>query len=189
MSTDEQFEAWCRRLRASDRRAFEQVFRALHDALYRYACALTKEDAAAQDVVQDAFLELWRMRGRLDPERSIEALLYRIVRNRAYNRGRNRRTRAAKREHLQRTRSVQLADPPGTELDARALEEKLRGWIDELPERQSEALHLSRFEDLSHEEIAAVMGISPRTVNNHIVRALKTLRERLDAFQPDLLHQ
>ncbi len=46
---------------------------------------------------------------------------------------------------------------------------------------------LSRFEGLSHQEIAAVMEISPRTVNNHIVQALKTLRDRIRAFEPDLL--
>jgi RNA polymerase sigma-70 factor (ECF subfamily) len=52
-----------------------------------------------------------------------------------------------------------------------------------LPERQREALMLSRFEGLSHEEIAGVMGVAPRTVNNHLVRGLRFLRERFEAEQ------
>ncbi len=189
MSREEQFEAWCRRLRASDRSAFAAVFRALHDALFRYAYFLIHDRTAAHDLVQEAFLELWRMRTRLDPDRSLEALLYRIMRNRAYNRQRNRRTRAARRADLRRESALDHEGPPlpDAALDARALEERLRAWIDELPARQRESLLLSRYEGMSHEEVAAVMGISPRTVNNHIVRALKTLRERLDAFEPDLL--
>ncbi|MFB6272415.1 MAG: sigma factor-like helix-turn-helix DNA-binding protein, partial [Salinibacter sp.] len=49
------------------------------------------------------------------------------------------------------------------------------------------ALVLSRFDGLSHEEVADVMDISPRTVNNHIVRALKHLRGRIRDYEPNLL--
>ena len=58
----------------------------------------------------------------------------------------------------------------------------VRKWVSELPPRQNEALRLSRFHGLSHEEIAGVMDISPRTVNNHIVRALDYLQSRISAF-------
>lgn len=56
-------------------------------------------------------------------------------------------------------------------------------WIDNLPERQQEAFKLSRFEGLSHDEIADIMDVSPRTVNNHIVAALKSLQEKSSEFQ------
>lgn len=194
MSTDEQakaeqFAGWCRRLKASDRSAYERVFRALHDPLFRYALYITRSEAAARDVLQDAFLQLWDMRERLDLDQSLEALLYRMVRNRAYNHQRNRRSRAAKRASLSKadTASARLADAPDAALSAKTLDSKLQAWIDELPERQHEALVLSRFKGLSHAEIASVMDISPRTVNNHVVRALKTLRSRLQAFEPNLL--
>jgi RNA polymerase sigma-70 factor (ECF subfamily) len=60
-------------------------------------------------------------------------------------------------------------------------------WIKELPERQREALMLSRYHDLSHREIALIMRISPRTVNNHIIRALNHLNERIQTFEPAIL--
>jgi RNA polymerase sigma-70 factor (ECF subfamily) len=186
MGTEAQIRAWCRRIQESDREAFEQAYRALYEGLLHYAHSIVHSEAAAQDVVQQAFMEVWDMRSDLDPDRSLKALLYRIVRNRAYNQKRNEKNRRSKREEMQRTTTAAQDDPQGT-LDAETLQNQLDAWINDLPERQREALRLSRFDDLSHDEIAAVMGISPRTVNNHIVRALRRLREHVRAYDPSLL--
>ena len=189
MGTDETFTTLCRRLKASDRAAFEQVFQALHDGIYRYVRSLTKDGDTARDIVQDVFVKLWEAREQLDPTKSLEAYVYRMARNRVYNHTRNRRTRANKRSELQSTSAVreQGPQPPDAKLNADVLEDNMQTWIEELPERQREAFALSRFEGLSHDEIASVMEISPRTVNNHIVSALKTLRARIRAFEPSLL--
>jgi RNA polymerase sigma-70 factor (ECF subfamily) len=183
------FEEWCRRLRESDREAFAQVFEAMHDSLFRYVRSITKDEAAARDVTQDVFVKLWEARSSLDPNQSLEAYLYRIARNRAYNHQRNKRTRSDKEDDVREDSTAQPAQPvtPDEAVDAEMLDDRLEEWIDELPDRQREALSLSRFEGLSHDEVAEVMGISPRTVNNHIVRALKTLREHVHAYEPGLL--
>ena len=78
---------------------------------------------------------------------------------------------------------------PGPEeaFKASELKEKIDGWIDSLPIRQREALVLSRMQGLSHEEIASVMNVSPRTVNNHIVRALKYIHGQVQGYEPSLL--
>jgi DNA-binding NarL/FixJ family response regulator len=55
------------------------------------------------------------------------------------------------------------------------LQKKILEWIEELPERQREAFELSRYEGLFHQEIAGVMQVSVKTVNNHLTSALKTL--------------
>lgn len=185
MPTDEQFRAWCRRIKTSDREAFARVFEVLHDRLARYALRITGQKSVAQDVVQQAFTALWDMRSSLNPDESLEALLFRIVRNRSYNYTRDRRTRNSTHDALQREVEP-VRDTPATDMDADRLDDHLREWIDELPDRQREALSLSRFEGLNHEEIAQVMEISPPTVNNHIVRALKTLRRKVRSHHPDL---
>ena len=186
MPTDEQFALWCRRIKESDREAFREVFEALHDPLARYAIQITGRTTTAQDVVQYAFATLWDMRADLDPDESLEALLYRIVRNRAYNAERDRRSHREKRELLEYDATPVTADP-AAQMDAAQLEEGLRARIDDLPERQREALTLSRFQGLSHEDIAKVMDISPRTVNNHIVTALKKLRRWVRSRHADHL--
>jgi RNA polymerase sigma-70 factor (ECF subfamily) len=186
---DEPFDEWCRRLAESDRSAFEQVFRTLHDPLFRYVRSIVQDDAVASDVVQDVFVKLWEARETLDASQSLEAYVYRMARNRAYNHHRDRRTRTDKEDDVRDEAVGAPAHPaaPDEALDAQILEDNIDTWIQDLPDRQREALVLSRFQGLSHEAIADVMEISPRTVNNHIVRALRALREQLRAFEPSLL--
>lgn len=187
--TDAAFDEWCRRLAASDRSAYEAVFREMYEPLVRYTTSITRSTATASDIVQDVFVRLWEKRDSLDPSQSLEAYLYRAVRNRAYNLHRNRRTRSGKEEDIQDEPVGHLSKPPSPDdaVDARDLEDRLHDWIADLPDRQREALELSRFRGLSHEDVAGIMDISPRTVNNHIVRALRSLRERIRTYEPSLL--
>jgi RNA polymerase sigma-70 factor (ECF subfamily) len=189
MSDDRPFEEWCRRLKASDRAAYAELFEAMYGPLFRYVRSITTAPDAARDVTQDVFVRLWDVRESLSADQSLEAYLYRMARNRAYNHERNRRTRTEKQDDVRDQTPAQPAPPPRPDAQAQAdrLEDRLWRWIGELTERQREALVLSRFDGLSHDEVGDVMGISPRTVNNHIVRALKHLRERIDAHEPDLL--
>ncbi len=184
--TNEHFSAWSRRLRRSDRQAYTEVFEATYDTLYRYAWFFVHDEEAAYDVLQDVFLKLWQIRERIDPARSLKALLYQMTRNTALNHVRHARRHAA--DALDET-LFEPAASPGEEddFDTQRLEEHLRGWIDELPERRREAFMLSRYQGLSHAEIAGIMNLAPKTVNNHIVLALQHLRGRLLAHQPDLM--
>ena len=180
------FQVWARRLRASDPDALEALFRALHAELVRFAEGLLKDGAAARDITQDAFIRIWDGRERLDPSQSLKAFAYRTVRNLCLNRIRDRKNRASLlEEHY---------EPPGGDVvlpdrlaDGSALAERLQLWIEELPDRQREALTLSRFHGMSHEEVAEAMDVSPRTVNNHLVKALRSIRNRVREYEPDLL--
>ena len=189
MSDARPFDEWCRRLKTSDRSAYAELFEEMYDPLFRYVRSITKTPDAARDVTQDVFIRLWEVRDSLSTDQSLEAYLYRIARNRAYNHERNQRTRTEKEEDVREHTPAQPASPtrPDTQADADRLEDRLWRWIGELTERQREALVLSRFDGLSHKEVAEVMDISPRTVNNHIVRALKHLRGRINDYEPDLL--
>ena len=186
-SDPDPFASWCRRLAASDADAFEELFRATHGALVRYAATFTHDGAAARDLVQDAFVRIWERRATLDPRRSLKALLYRTVRNLALNRVRDRQNR---RDLLTDYDPDVYHEPtPDAHAEGRELRRHLDAWIAALPDRQREALTLSRFEGLSHDEIADVMDVSPRTVNNHLVKALRYLRDRTAAYEPSLLRR
>lgn len=154
----------------------------MHPVLLRYAWRFTGEREAARDVVQDAFFKLWQIRETVDPSRSLKALLYTMVRNLALNSKRAaRHTNGVFPEHglVDTTPSVDQR------VQAEMLNAHLRQCINELPRRRREAFMLSRYEGLSHSEIAQVMGLTPRTVNTHIVLALKDLRKRLGTLQSD----
>lgn len=184
LSTDSTFSEWSQRLRASDRTAFQALFKATYPALCRYATGFTGDATVAQDLVQDAFLRIWNRRATLDPARSLQALLYVTVRNLALNHERT----TAKRQTLLTTMDAPAPSPePDAAVAADLLRERLQGWIREMPARRREAFQLSRFDGLSYEEIAGVMGLSVRTVEQHIRLALQHLRGRLREQEPELL--
>lgn len=178
---NKRFTDWARLIRGSDRQAFKQLFDATFEGYVRYAWRFTKSKSSAMDIVQDCFVKLWEVREQIDPEQSLKAYVYRMVKNRAINLLRDNRPEFSGLEEVITTVS---ADTEVFEAEENnILIKSLTKWIDELPERQQEAFKLSRFEGLSHDEIAEIMDVSPRTVNNHIVAALKSLQDKSSEFQ------
>ncbi len=177
---DAAFVSWSKRLRKSDERAFSELFEAMQVRLLQYAFGITRDREVARDIVQDTFLKLWQIRETVDPARSLKALLYTIVRNLALNSQRAAgRTNGVFPEHG-------ITDPaPSADENVHAdlVQKALYRFIDELPERRRMAFVLTRFEGLSHDEVAQAMNLTPRTVNTHIVLAMKDLRKRMKRLQ------
>jgi RNA polymerase sigma-70 factor (ECF subfamily) len=167
--------------------AFETLFRRLSERVFRYVRGMTGSEATADDVTQDTFARLWSHRERLDDVDNLTAYIFQIARRQVYNLHRDRRVRRDNEAQLRNRELAALPDAPDAEVDTEMLKEMLDAWIHELPERQREAITLSRLEGLSHDAIAEVMDISPHTVNSHIVQAMKHLRSRLREHRPDLL--
>ena len=163
----------------ADGETFARVFRRYHAPLVRYAHGLVGSQAA--DAVQDVFLKLWRERAQIEVDTSLQALLYTMVRNRALNL--IRRDRRLAPDVAPSDVLAAAVVPPPVEGEARELADHLSRWIADLPGRRREAFVLSRYHDLSHAEIARVMQLSVRTVDTHIVHALRELRRRLDELQ------
>ena len=181
-------KALAARIRASDREAFAAVFQSMSAKLVRYAQTFLRDKANAYDIIQDVFLKLWEIRERVDPDASLQSLLYTMTRNAAINMGkknavlrRNTTDSEAYFDHLlDETRPT-----IDSMFEAKNLAERIQWWIEELPDRRKEAFILSRRHDLSHKEISKIMGLSERTVNTHIFLALKHLRTRLDTLKTD----
>jgi RNA polymerase sigma-70 factor (ECF subfamily) len=165
--------------RIQDREKFAELFDRFFTPLVRYARGITQDEDSAKDVVHDVFLKLWEKRGTIRAKASVTAMLYTMVRNRSLN---------TLRSMNRINREVSASDAAGA-VDEREHEGDVRlghralQWIDELPARRREAFMLSRFHDLTHAEIARIMDVSERTVNTHILLALRSLRERLEEFE------
>ncbi|MFN5203556.1 MAG: RNA polymerase sigma factor, partial [Gemmatimonas sp.] len=124
----------------------------------------------------------WDRRQRLDEEIPLRAWLFRTVRNLALNIRRDDTTRARLLDDpaaVDSAAAPRAAALPDVATEGAELQDRVAVLVTELPNRQREALLLSRVEGLSHAEVAAAMGCAPRTVNNHLVAALSTLRRRL----------
>ena len=180
--SDQQLSLWAEKISRSDKASFDQLFRSLYPLLMRFAMRYTRDWAAAKDVTQDCFVKLWQRRDKIDPEKSLKSFLYTMVRNRALNMIRDLSNITVDDElvsDISEDVNMQDETEQGEETQ---LDGMMQEWISNLPERQKEAFELSRFEGLNHEEIAQVMDITPKTVNNHIVAALNHLRDHYDNY-------
>jgi RNA polymerase sigma-70 factor (ECF subfamily) len=174
---------WIERIRASDERAFEALFRAYVDSLCSFAYSYTESRSAAQEIVQDLFCRLWEHRDSLDVPRNVNAYLYGAVRNRAINYLRTCHVERALRRRLLRAEEVQKAAGESVlaedELNAQELAAAVERAVGEMTVRCREVFTLTRDQHLSYAEVAAVLHISPKTVEIHMGRALAFLRQRL----------
>jgi RNA polymerase sigma factor (sigma-70 family) len=141
--------------------------------LYGYAVHLGVDGPRASDLVQDALLRLWRELRRGVVIRSPEPWLFRTV------------SRLAMDEHRLHRRVLRLMTSLGERLSPTVMElettERAALWsaVDHLPPRQRQVLFLRFRADLTYEEVAQVMGITPAAVRSHSSQALVTLRARL----------
>jgi RNA polymerase sigma-70 factor (family 1) len=174
------------RLRAGDERAFEAVFDAYVVPLCVFALSFVKSRELATEVVHDVFLQIWRRREQLVLRESLKAYLYRATHNRALNLAKRV---AVEQRWLARAAQEQDAAPVGSVPPAQAMAEEyefivaLEREVARFPERRR-AVFLLRWRDgLSYEQIAELLGISTKTVENQITRALRALRARLASFR------
>jgi len=168
-------EELIRAINSSDRAAFKQLCERYYDPLYRFLWRKTRNDEAAEDLVQELFMNLWKMRARLDENLSIKAYLYRAANNLAIN---HLRKKALKQAHF-----VDNLDhaPAGHSDEERELQECLDEALQDLPEAQRTVFVLNRFEGLKYAEIAETLQISIKTVESRMSQTLKHLREK---FRP-----
>ncbi len=161
----------------------EPALRQLFDAHYRYACQvahrLLPDSEACKDIAQETFVEIWRKRAELDIRGPFRAYLRRAVLNRTLNHLKSQRRyqfSANDEEILAHAPPESEAPDPG---HAASLDAALHAAIQNLPEKCRLVFSLSRFEELSHKEIAERLDISTKTIENQITKALRTLREVL----------
>lgn len=186
-ASDPAIDAWARRIREGDLAAFEALYHHLHPMLSRLARSLADTPPEADDAVQETFVRLWEQRDRIDPERSVRAFLARSLRNRLLNARRDAHTRRTLLDSHAEALRPAARDRPDDDAHGRTVADFLHRALATLPERQRSAIALTRFDGLSHAEAAEAMACSARTVNNHIVRGLRTLRDRLQTYAPDAL--
>lgn len=164
-------------IRGGDRAAFEQLFRAYYGRLADYVVRLVESPDAAEDVVQGMFIALWTRRESLPDVDALPAYLHRAVRNRALNHLRDQRRSVGS--------SSTTEDEPGiepsveTELHVADLDTALQRALASLAPRTREVFLLSRQHELTYQQIASTLGISVKTVETLMGRALRALRSAL----------
>lgn len=162
---------------------FRQLFETHAEALRRYARRIVRSREVAEDLVQEVFFRLWRGWETVEVGPGIRAYLYVATRSRALNYIRHENT-AARARVLAFPRGMTGDDPAlppevDTRLEADDITRAIEQVLASMPPRQREVASLRLRHQLTTTAIAQRLGISPRTVEVHIARATKALREQL----------
>jgi len=165
-------------LKNDDVKAFDQLFADYGKRLYHFAYGYLKSREDAEGLVQEVFLKIWKNRDNLNPDLSFKAYLFKIAyhfileffeksnRQRAY-------------QHRLLEEAIEFTDETDERLNYQMLLEKVESLIQKLPSRQKEILLKRKKEGIPVKEIAEQLGISSKTVENHLTEAIKNLKNGL----------
>jgi RNA polymerase sigma-70 factor (ECF subfamily) len=172
-------------LTTGNEQVFEEVFKTHFKNLHAYACTILKDASDAEEMVQQVFYKLWERKTGLDIHTSIKAYLYRSVHNECMNHIKHQKVKAVHQQYsmLQEKLQVEKNDP-AQQLTGNELEKKIFAALNDLPEQCRTIFQMSRFESLKYQEIAFQLGLSVKTVEAQMGKALKRLRLKLVEYLP-----
>ncbi|MEQ8883153.1 MAG: RNA polymerase sigma-70 factor [Balneola sp.] len=171
------------RIRKGDKKAFEALFFEYHEQLSRFANSITKSREFARDAVQDVFLKVWRNRKELDIKVSVKVYLYQAVRNQSLNLLSKQKNQQRLRENfLSEVKSIRSEEFVEAASNNEHLELIKRVWevVSQMPERRRLVFELHRKHGFSYKEIARILEITRKTVENHMSQALQHLRDNIE---------
>lgn len=163
-----------------DKSSFKNLFELHYSPLCNFAYRITDDIDQAEDIVQDIFVKVWNDPDLLDGNKNINSYLYSMVRNRALE--------VIRRENISQKINRQLeyiqnnaatTNVEEDEIEKLLLVEQIYVSIRQLPPKCSEVFTLSKVNGLTYVQIAEKMNISVKTVENHMGKALRLMRELL----------
>ena len=172
---------WVSLLIKDDGAAFEKLYRLYSERLLAYLIKLLKSEDVACEVLQDVFIKVWNNRQHIDAAQSFRSYLFRIAENCVYD-----FFRKAARDKKLRTILIHSAckdyNPIEEAVYMKERSQLLQEAIDALPPKRRQVFHMVKIEERSYEEVSHMLHVSVSTVNDHIVKATKSIRENLERY-------
>lgn len=161
-----------------DKQAFEAIFRKYYPQLCAYAFQILQHKEDAEEIVQELFVQLWQKGEMPAIHSSLKAYLFRSVHNHCLNHIRFRKVRQDYALHYREENSgYELQESPDDDQNANL--HTLQKAIEELPPERKKIFMMIRFEERKYKEVADLLGISVKTVENQMVKAMQFLRSKL----------
>lgn len=162
-----------------DKTAIDSIYSAYHKRIYAFAYSYLKVKDDALDVVHEVFMKLWENRHNIEPDTKLEAFVFTITRNTVLS---IFRKKASEKKYLDNLSILTVTEDLNTLnlLDYQFLKESIDQLIENLPPKRKQVFLISRNEGLSNKDIAQRLGISEKTVEDHITKALAFLREKMN---------
>lgn len=166
-------------LKEGDQVAFTEIYNRHWKLIYAHVYKMLRDEDDAKDVVQEVFGNLWIKAASIKNTSNISGLLYTAARNKVFDLIEKNKVRNDYIGEIARF----VADPLNEKIDSideKRILEILEREIEKLPPKMKQIFELSRKEDLSHREIASLLGISEQTVKKQVQNALKAIKPKLN---------
>ncbi len=173
MNSKEIPAALIKRIRKGDVSAYKLVFTTYWNPLLNYANRFVKDLEQSENIVQDTFVYIWENRSKLNPDQNLKTYLFIAVRNRSLNFLRSASESKRSDEILTEIHDTITAHH---EIENNELSKAVYKAIEMLPDKCKEIFEMNKFDKLTYKEISDVLGISIKTVETQMSRALKKLR-------------
>lgn len=164
----------------TDKELFEQIFKTHYNVLMNYARGILKDDETAKEIVQEVFLKIWEAKNELLEKKPLLPYLIRITRNKSIDYVRHQ---SVKQKYLDLHMWFSDDDLPDKNTASENLVNDVKSAINRLPPKCQQVFKLSRYDNLSHKEIALKLTISTKTVENHITKAIVSLKQELVKYK------
>ena len=160
--------------------AFDRVYELYSHKLFSFIFKILKNEAEADDIVQEVFVKIWESRHKLEDYKLLNAYIFTIAYNNSIDLIRKRINNTKYLEHLRNSSEIYTTPNLISELEFSELNTQTEKLIANLPERQKQVFILHREKGLTYPEIAEQLGISKNTVENHMAKALKYMHKNID---------
>lgn len=177
-----------KRMQAGDKEALAALFRRHYPILYDYGLKLSQQEELAKDSIQEVFAYIWEKREKISAVNSAPAYLLVALRRhllKALEQQSKQHTSLREFDLLQERQNFSHEDFLILQETEKAESEALERALQEIPPRVREALYLKTYSDLSYQEIAVIMRVSPQVARNYVSEAFQRLRVILLAAGPN----
>ncbi|PPL03537.1 RNA polymerase sigma factor [Parapedobacter indicus] len=174
------------KLREGDELAFEAIYQKHSLAIYANILRMVRDEAAASDLLQEVFLKIWENRQQIDPAKSFKGYLFTCSRFLVLNFLRHVSIEKQVENYLSHTRSEAYEH-----IEEGVFNKETEGFlyktIAQLPPQRQKVYTLCKIDGMSYEQVAVLLGISTTTVQDHIVKANRFIKDRMSGTQTAIL--
>ncbi len=166
---------------SGDKTAINDLYAEYSPRLYRFAMAYLKSESEVLDIVQEVFVNVWVNRKKLKKDSNLDAYLFTVAKNTIVSVFRKKLSEKDYLEHL-KNKSITNSIDTESQFNYNQLSDKLNDLVEQLPPQRKKIYQLSKEQGLANKTIAAELGISVKTVEDHLSKASKFIKKNLTEY-------